>query len=349
MVGVLGVSPALSQPEQVEDSFDSSYPGVSSIAEWDQRGNQELCFDVPTAFDFFEVTCTDGSTVKQVSNLGPGSSDVGEVTSFQGDLYFSASEDASGWEVHQYDGTSVTQITNLEPTSGPAFPDDFVVYNGALYFGAKGSEGGEVYRYTGTRVERVTTIGGSDIDPRELLVHDGELYFVAQRPSALFSYNGRRLSRKDVIRRDGTDPRIRDLASLNGNLFFSADAGNGNGRQLIRYDGSTYAELYVANPNGTGRSPSGLTAYDGDLYYAANTTDGAELFRYSTGVPSSEVQITAFNTRGSDPENITGYGSKIYFSAEDGTHGRELYSIGTGSFRAGLISVLGLRTATPAI
>lgn len=331
MVWIGGSFPASSQPDPVDDVFTSSYPTASSIGVWDQGSDEELCFEVPTVLDFYQVACTEGSTVKQVTNLGPGGSNIGEMRSFQGDFFFSATDDAVGWEVFKYDGTSVTQVTNLEPASGSAYPEDFVVYDGDLYFSARGAEGRQVYRYTGTNVERVTTIGGTDVEAREMLVHDGELYFVAQSPSAIFSFNGTALDRKDIIRRDGTDPLISDLESYNGNLFFSADAGNGNGRQLNRYDGSTYTELYVATPDGDDRSPTGLTAYDGDLYYAANTTDGRELFRYSSGTPSSERQVTRFDTQESAPENITGYGSKIYFSAEDGVNGRELYSLGTGS------------------
>jgi len=321
--------PALSQPEQIEDTFDSSYPNTSSLGVWDQGNTQELCFEVSTVIDGFQVACTNGSTVEQVSGLGPNGSNISELTSFQGDLYFSATEDAAGDEVYRYDGTSVTRITSLEAASGNAFPEDLVVYDNALYFTATGSEGDEIYRYTGSQVERATDFAESTINPRDLTLHDGDLYFVAQQPSSLFSFDGTSLDKKDDIRRDGVDPSIRGLASYNGNLYFSADAGTGNGQQLIQYDGSSYSELFISTPDGDDKSPRDLTVYDGDLYYSANTTEGREVFRFSTDFGPNESEITQFDTPNSDPQNITGYGDDIYFSAKDGTNGRELYSLGT--------------------
>lgn len=332
LVWIVGAAPALSQPTQIEDTFSSSYSYVETIGEWDQGGSEELCFEVQTAIDFDQVACTSGSTVKQVSNLGPGGADIREITSFQGDLYFSADGGPEGWEVYRYNGTSVTQVTSLQPASGSAFPTDFVVYDGALYFSAKGSAGREIYRYTGTTVERVTTISGANVNPEELLVHDGELYFVGKRPSTLFSYDGTTLDQKADIRSDGFDPRIRDLASYNGALFFSADAGNGNGRQVIRYDGSTYQEVVVTNPGGGKKAPAGLTSYDGYLFYSANTSDGRELFRYTEDSQPTESPLTVIDAQNSSPRNITGYGGNIYFTTPDGTNGRELYSIPAGGF-----------------
>ena len=338
LLAAFAAAPVSAQPQLVEDAFDSAYTDISLIAEWDQGSTTELCFETLTALDGYELACTDGSTVEQITNIDVnGSSGIDDVVSFQGTLYFSATSTGYGDELFAYDGTSVQRISDINSGSADAYPSDLTVYDGALYFSATGSNGAEVYRYTGSTIERVTDFPSSStgsVDPRDFVVHDGRLFFATDAgPSYLHAYDGSTTTAVGPLRSDGGDPNIRELTSYRGNLYFSANAGTGNGRQLILYNGSDFFEQFVETFNGNGRSPKDLATYNGYLFYSASTGQARELFRYTSlsNFPAAEDQMTQFGVRGASPKGMTGYDGRVFFRFNDGSTGMELYHIGTSS------------------
>ena len=91
------------------------------------------------------------------------------------------------------------------------------------------------------------------------------------------------------------------------------------------------------NPN-TSSDPTWLTVYDGALYFAANDGEhGRELWKYdgstaslvadiNPGGHSHPWDLTVYDGRqGSVPAYLTVYDGALYFAANDGEHGRELW------------------------
>ncbi|GEM_PF-970987 len=119
----------------------------------------------------------------------------------------------------------------------------------------------------------------------------------------------------------------------------------------------TAGVLADVNPSGSSE-PAWMTVYDGDLYFSAYTaTTGRELYRYD----GSSVQLVAdiaVGTASSNPHyapdaagalvGISDYGTpgrfsftefngKLYFAADDGTDGMELWSFDAATNTAALV------------
>lgn len=324
----LAGTPAVAQPELVDDAFDSSYPESRLLTVWDQGSTTELCFVTNIPFDRDDFACTNGSSIEQVTSKNIWT--PSEPTIFQGDVYFVADDPDYGVELFRYDGDAVDRVTDVN-ASGDSYPEQLTVFDDALYFRATGPKGQELYRYTGSTVELVQDLGPGSSDPGDFTLYNGDLYFTADVSGStieLYRATGSGVRIVDRIRTDGNAANPKDLAAYKGLLYFSADPGNGNGRQLIAYNGSDYFPQFVSTPEGNGRDPQGLTVYDGDLYYSARTTDGRELFRFTDLLLTEEEQITHFESSGSDPSSVTGYNDTILFSATEPTEGTELYSLG---------------------
>ena len=87
--------------------------------------------------------------------------------------------------------------------------------------------------------------------------------------------------------------------------------------------GSPVAEV---NPV-AGSDPGSMTAFNGQLYFAAQEpVHGRELWR-SNGTPAGTTLVADINAQGasSSPADLTVVGGSLYFSAYDGLHGGELW------------------------
>jgi len=232
----------------------------------------------------------DGSSASPVPDpLGWKPGNPQELFSFGGVLYFRAFASHIGIELYKFDGTRIEAL-DLFSGSGSSYPQHFIEFNGNLYFnaGATPGEGTELYRLdNGWKATKVTSINPGGASPENLAVHNGALYFSAYEPD--------------------------------------------HGRELWRYDG--YAVELVADivPGPSSSNPSGMTSYGNGLYFSAdNGIDGAELWRYDgeAAVMVANINPTPF-VPGIDPVHHSWPGDffvfhdVLYFSADDGVHGRE--------------------------
>jgi ELWxxDGT repeat protein len=115
---------------------------------------------------------------------------------------------------------------------------------------------------------------------------------------------------------NGSNPSY--LSVFNGQLYFQADAGDGTGAELWRYDSGLDAANRVddINPGTGGSDPAYLTQFGDFLYFSANGNDGGgrELWRFNG---SATGRVTDINpgVGDSNPMYLEVFNNILYFSA----------------------------------
>lgn len=242
-------------------------------------------------------------------------------------------------------GTQVfTSVTRDTPTE---FGNEIVSFNGFVYFSANDDvHGNELWRTDGTN-EGTTLVGdlhpglpSTNSNPKRLTVVGDRLYFNA--------YNAGTQSPETVYYIDAAAPTTVQLAKATpaggGSPITAVGSllGAPNGRALIGRlaEGNGYYALHAAPPgsdvftriSGAGDnlgfvntfSPSATVA--GWTYFtmvnsSVQPNDGAELWRSdgTTVAPVKDIHPSA----GSAPNGFVATSDRVYFAADDGTHGRE--------------------------
>ena len=239
-----------------------------------------------------------------------------------------------------------------------SYPKGFVEFNNKLYFGANSDENGEEELWVsdgtteGTRLlaDIKRSSGDYDLGTKQLDLAElnGKIYF-----SASDGENGRELWVSDGttggtkllvdINSDNSSfsnsSAPTDFIKYNDKLYFSADDGE-NGRELWVSDGTSEGTNLVADINsGTGRygEPSGSFPNDfielnGKLYFSADDGENGRELWVSDGTSEGTNLVADINlgssygyANSSDPSNFTKFNNKLYFSADDGENGRELW------------------------
>ena len=125
-----------------------------------------------------------------------------------------------------------------------------------------------------------------------------------------------------------------DFIVFNGQLYFRANEGS-RGFELWRYDGTNPPTLAAdIQPGSRGSSPDDFTIFNGQLYFRADdgTGSGKELWRYDgTNAPQRVTDLNPgtdpnLTSGNADPTNLQGFNGQLYFRANDGTNGTELWT-----------------------
>ncbi|MFL5347811.1 MAG: ELWxxDGT repeat protein [Hyalangium sp.] len=125
------------------------------------------------------------------------------------------------------------------------------------------------------------------------------------------------------------DSKPRELVSVAGALFFTADDGV-HGRELWRSSGPGEAGASLVKdirPGVATSSPRSLTVARDKLFFTADdAVHGRELW-VSDGSAQGTVMVRDLwpGALGSAPEELLAVGEVVYFAAEDGVHGNELW------------------------
>lgn len=141
---------------------------------------------------------------------------------------------------------------------------------------------------------------------------------------------------KDIYTGSGNNSNPSEFTKFGNKIFFSANDGAVNGREVWETDGTAAGTQLFANINfGNANSdPDQFTVLGSNMIFAAtNAVTGRELF-ITDGTTVGTVILKNINPSGGDatPNNVTKIGSNIYFSADNGTDGLELWkSDGTTS------------------
>jgi|GEM_PF-1296772 len=274
-----------------------------------------------------EVTSADpsGKTADGVVSLsGYFSSPSTNYALFKDALYFAASNGTSGFELWKSDGTAAgtVLVKDIKPgseSSAPVYdvmgfnsqlPFDFAIVGSTLFFVANGPAGEELWKSDGTTAGTVQVKdikpGSEGSNPRSLTVVNGTLYFVADDGKA----------GAELWKSNGTAAGTTLVKNIRPDVAGGGEFGSGS------YLSSSY--------------PSDLQVIGSTLYFAADDgTHGTELWK-TDGTAAGTVLVadiddyvddsgSAYYAASSYPSQLRVVGNTLYFQANDGIHGRELW------------------------
>jgi len=265
---------------------------------------------------------------------------------------------------------AVSLVEDLAPGRASSDPQDLTAMNGKLFFTAwTRGHGRQLWKTTGTAASTVmlTKVGGPDgADPQELTVADGVLFFSArdaQHGWELWKSNGTAagttMVRDIVPGRFGSSPR--DITYAVGQqlpnppnqvlVYFSAWTP-ADGRQLWKSNGTAAGTMMITDVNGpVGLGPEHIAPVAGTtaMFSADDGVHGREPW-VTNGTTAGTTMYEDLNPGpdGSDPAGITpevyvvGILAQLtlwYFSADDGTHGREFFIAYVGDPPADLYDI----------
>lgn len=322
-----------------------------------------LFFSADDGINGAELWKSDGTAVgtQLVRDINPGAASAFDsfssppsFTALGNTLYFGANNGTNGTELWKSDGTAVgTQLVrdiNPGAASGLNYssrPSDLTPMNGVLYFTADdGNTGIELWRSDGTaagtqlvRDIRPGTFSSFDFSsPSYLTVMNNTLYFSANDGNTgteLWQSNGTTVGTQIVrdinIGAGSSFPAA--LTPIGNTLYFSATDGI-TGTELWRSNGTAIGTQLVRdiNPGITGSFPKMLTPLGNTLYFTADDgSTGTELWRSDGTQIGTQLVLdinpgaaSAFDSFSRIP-NFTALGNVLYFSANDGIHGTELW------------------------
>jgi ELWxxDGT repeat protein len=270
-------------------------------------------------------------------------------------LYFFTDDTVNGKELWVTDGTeNGTQLVkDIFPGEYSSYPSYSQEFNNKLYFSARDNNGFGLWASDGTEngTQLVKTIPTNDnqigfitesteagnqlffnlddtVNGQELWVTDGT-ESGTQLVKDIFPGSNRLYGEK---RPNSSGPSY--LTQLNNKLYFSASDGV-NGSGLWVSDGTESGTQLVKDIgiSSTGSSyEAGLVELNNKLYFAGNDgVNGAELW-VTDGTSAGTQLVKDINISpsgsfdySSSPVLLTQVGNKLFFGANDGVNGRELW------------------------
>jgi ELWxxDGT repeat protein len=295
-----------------------------------------------------------------VKDINPATDTYPSYLNAVGDtVFFTADDGVHGRELWKSDGTKrgTVMVKDINPGTSAEYaygPDHLTAVGGRLFFTASdGIHGRELWKSDGTKsgTALVKNIDpGTDDDytygPSYLTAVGGKLFFIGPGAQGreLWKSNGTKAGTvivklvKPGGATDEYDTGLAYLTAAAGNLYFSAS--DSHGTELWKSNGTTPGTVMVKDimPGFLESSfPTSLSAAGGKLFFTADDSHGRELWK-SNGTQGGTVLVKDINPgtfRGnyggsyplsSDPGAVTAVGRRMFFTAKEGVHGRELWT-----------------------
>lgn len=221
----------------------------------------------------------------------------------------------------------VNLIKDIRSGATGSSPSNTVVYNGQLIFKANdGTTGLEVWKSDGTSAGTALLAdnnpGTGNYNPQYFTNFKGKLFFqalLADTGAEVFTYDGSNFSLFANLKAGNGSSVPQNFTPVGNTLFFKAQDPSSTISRLYKTDGSTAPTIVDANI-GLG---SGFGALGGTVFFAGSPTNAYQLYS-SDGNTATLVQ-TINPSATASPANFYTSGSLLYFSATDGTNGKELW------------------------
>ncbi|NJR38220.1 MAG: hypothetical protein HC781_04415 [Leptolyngbyaceae cyanobacterium CSU_1_4] len=299
--------------------------------------------------------------VKDLRTGSSGSSPT-SLTSTGGRLYFLANN-ASDPNAQQFYRTNVagTDVELVPLTTDPTDPvygvGNLAFYNNTLYFSAEqgadsSSIGKELWRIDnpgdaspGAPISQDLRASGSS-NPNGFVFANGKLY-----ASAILSGSTSSLVKIDGSGATSVQTGLRmpkNFVAVGNTLYFSGNTSD-EGTELWKLDTTTdqASLLNIASDiteSGTlSSNPNNLVKVGTSVYFFADANDGTGegLWKVDDGsMAPTRVSITDIsNGLGTNPEELVAIDGTLYFSADNATKGRELWSYNTATSAMKLIDI----------
>ena len=199
---------------------------------------------------------------------------------------------APAQELWKYDGTTKSLAADINPGDGGSAPHGFTIYNNELYFAALGSSkvGSELWKFDGTSATLVADLDTTDFTssaPSELTVFNNKLYF-----------NARHYIQNHLWIYDGVKAKVAAWPCPTGYPLYGPD-------------------------------PHDLTVYAGALYLSGEDCAdgrGTELWKLNDKDQITLVGDIWPGSHSSYPYDLSSIDDVLYFRANDGIHGYELWA-----------------------
>ncbi len=300
-----------------------------------------------------EIWITDGTTantklLKDI-NVGAGNSYPTNFIAFNNKVYFSANDGINGKELWVTDGTAngTVMLKDINPlTNNGSWPNSFVVLGNKILFRAdNGSAGEELWITDGTATN--TTLlkdiypGTSACGASGFTLYKGKMYFAADdgidgdelwvtdgTTNGTFQFKNINTALPANI--SASNPQ--NFTVFNNLLFFSASEAT-HGNELWSTDGTVAnTTLYtdINDSSAFSSFPHYFAANTEYLFFNAFTQQfGAELWAVSKDNTKKAFMVKDIHSiagpTSSDPEFLYVFKNKVYFSANDGISGKEVF------------------------
>ncbi|HPG51976.1 MAG TPA: hypothetical protein PLA65_16425 [Spirochaetota bacterium] len=253
-------------------------------------------------------------------------------------LFFQANDGSGGFELYEYDSTAPPASYYDINGTGDSRPAYMTALGADFYFQANDGlgTGEELWIYdTGGTPSRLTDAnpGINNFSPAYLYPFQGNLVFQANDGTSGIEFwqyvPGTGESLIADIAPGGLHSSPYGFHEYDNKLYFSAD-DNTNGYELWVYDPPAAPAMVNLNASGNAY-PNSFVSYNGDLYFSAsNGVNGQELWVYDGATPitvgTNMRQACEINNADSSyVNNLFVYNGRLYFSANDGTNGAELW------------------------
>jgi ELWxxDGT repeat protein len=278
--------------------------------------------------------------VQRLSSLqmqGFPGANIGEIAHLNGTVFFTAHSGfpATGFQIHRVNPVGTTQLNPV------AIAQNLKACNGRLFFTQTGQEGA-VLSFVTTNSNVVTDLrsfpalpGEDAFFPKNFTVVGITLFFNAG--TTLFgrelwqsdgTVNGTKQVQDFFGGAVGSDPT--DLCAVGNELLFASTSAS-EANEMRRFVVGNNIIFNFANLGRAGSFPAGFTQMGLKTYFSAdNGIDGRELW-VSDGTEAGTQMLKNINPNGasSNPDNFivvtSGGVSRLFFVADNGTHGRELW------------------------
>lgn len=288
---------------------------------------------------------------------GTDSSKPDNFIIFNSKLYFTAYEPINGRELYEYTGSGTpTRITDLNPASANSFDlPYFEIFNNVLYFDAANNTGNAFYGMQGSTITKILDLPSGFSLAGYSRIGTTLFFAISSMSSGMRIYKTTGTAAATLVRDfsnmfAGFFPP--QMINWNGKIYFTT-AESLSDTELWSTDGTTTSMVADINPGASGSNPIILNSVElkGKLVFSASTDDSGRELWTTDGTSGGTTMLKDINTNpgdGADPNlfpawnsdisnpspgdfGIDGfnrtlnYNGYIFFNADDGVNGNELY------------------------